>query len=67
MKQPYSKLGARGAELKIANDHRARYTNFTVDLIKQALETIRSKDVKIWQDQVFGQSTLSKRKAVFSS
>lgn len=42
-------------------------TNFTVDLIKQALETIRSKDVKIWQDQVFGQSTLSKRKAVFSS
>ncbi len=41
--------------------------NFTVDFIKQALETIRSKDVKIWQEQVFGQSTLSKRKAVFSS
>jgi len=42
-------------------------THFTVDLIKQALETVRSKDVKIWQKQVFGQSTLSKRKAAFSS
>lgn len=42
-------------------------TNLTVDLIKQALETVRSKDVKIWQEQVFGQSSLSKRKAVFSS
>ena len=42
-------------------------TNFTIDLIKQALETVRSEDVKIWQEQVFGQSSLSKRKAVFSS
>lgn len=41
--------------------------DFTVHFIKQALETIRSKDVKIWQDQVFGQSTFSKRKVVFSS
>ena len=41
--------------------------DFTVHFIKQALETIRSKDVKIWQEQVFGQSTLSKRKIVFSS
>lgn len=42
-------------------------TDFTVNLIKEALETIRSKDVNIWQEQVFGQSTLSKRKVVFSS
>ena len=42
-------------------------TNLTVDLIKQALETVRSKDVKMWQEEVFGQSSLSKRKAVFSS
>ncbi|MGK7874020.1 MAG: hypothetical protein AB4426_12120 [Xenococcaceae cyanobacterium] len=41
--------------------------NFTVDLIKQALETITSVDVKTWSDQLFGPSTLSKRKMVFSS
>ncbi|MEI6381987.1 MAG: hypothetical protein WCO81_14095, partial [Cyanobacteriota bacterium ELA615] len=41
--------------------------NFTGDLIKQALETITSLDVKTWAEQMFGQSTLSKRKMVFSS
>lgn len=42
-------------------------THFTLDLIKQALESVSSKDVKMWQQQVFGQSALSKRKALFSS
>ncbi|MGK7872071.1 MAG: hypothetical protein AB4426_01765 [Xenococcaceae cyanobacterium] len=41
--------------------------NFTVDLIKQALESITSVDVKTWSDQLFGLSMLSKRKMVFSS
>jgi hypothetical protein len=41
--------------------------NFTVDLIKQALETITSLDVKFWEQQMFGQSSLSLRKMVFSS
>ncbi|MGK7877721.1 MAG: hypothetical protein AB4426_31780 [Xenococcaceae cyanobacterium] len=41
--------------------------NFTADLIKQALESITSVDVKTWSDQFFGLSTLSKRKMVFSS
>ena len=41
--------------------------NFTVDLIKEALETITSVDVKAWEEQLFGSSTLSKRKRVFSS
>jgi len=41
--------------------------NFTADLVKQALETISSLDVVTWAEQMFGQSTLSKRKMVFSS
>jgi hypothetical protein len=41
--------------------------NFTVEMIKQALETISNVDVKAWQEQIFGISTLSKRKIVFSS
>jgi hypothetical protein len=41
--------------------------NFTANLVKQALETITFLDVKTWADKMFGQSTLSKRKRVFSS
>jgi hypothetical protein len=40
--------------------------NLTADLIKQALETVSNVDVKAWQEQLFGISTLSKRKIVFS-
>ena len=41
--------------------------NLIVDLIKQSLETTTSLDVKNWENQMFGQSTLSKRKKVFSA
>ncbi|MDB9508044.1 MAG: hypothetical protein GPI96_21925 [Microcystis aeruginosa BS13-02] len=40
--------------------------NFTANLVKQAVETITSVDVKTWADKMFGQSTLSKGKRVFS-
>lgn len=40
--------------------------NFTEDLVKQAVETVTSMDVETWSKQLFGQSTLSKRKMVFS-
>jgi hypothetical protein len=40
--------------------------NLTEDFVKQALETVTSIDVKNWEKKLFGQSTLSKRKMVFS-
>lgn len=39
--------------------------NLTSELIKQALETVRCRDLSEWINEVFGQSMLSKRKAVF--
>ena len=41
--------------------------NLTHDVIKKALETIRSIDLSQWINQSFGQSMLSKRKTVFST
>jgi hypothetical protein len=41
--------------------------NLTKTLIKQALETIRGLDLSEWVNEIFGQSMLSKRQAVFSS
>ncbi|WP_234711023.1 hypothetical protein [Nostoc punctiforme] len=41
--------------------------NFTGLMVKEALETVRYLDLKAWSSQVFGQSTLSKRKIVFST
>ena len=40
--------------------------NLTCDVVKQALETVSGTDLEQWLRQIFGQSTLSKRKAVFS-
>ncbi|MEH1866388.1 MAG: hypothetical protein V7K69_15485, partial [Nostoc sp.] len=40
--------------------------NFTSLMVKEALENVRYLDLKAWSSQVFGQSTLSKRKTVFS-
>ena len=40
--------------------------NLTSDVVKQALETVSGIDLEEWLRHVFGQSTLSKRKAVFS-
>jgi hypothetical protein len=40
--------------------------NLTTALIKNALETISFSDVEAWLSEVFGQSTLSKRKMLFS-
>jgi hypothetical protein len=40
--------------------------NLTTELIKDALETISFVDVEDWLTEVFGRSTLSKRKALFS-
>jgi hypothetical protein len=39
--------------------------NLTSEVIKQALETVRCRDLSEWINEVFGQSMLSKRKAVF--
>jgi hypothetical protein len=39
--------------------------DLTSDLIKQALETVRCRDLSEWINEIFGQSMLSKRKAVF--
>jgi hypothetical protein len=39
----------------------------TEDIVKQALETVTSMDLTTWEKKLFGQSTLSKRKIVFSS
>lgn len=41
--------------------------NLTATVVKQALETIRFVDVQTWSAQVFGQSLLSKRTALFSA
>ena len=41
--------------------------NLTCDVVKQALETVSGIDLEEWLRHVFGQSTLSKRKAVFSA
>lgn len=40
--------------------------NLTTDLIKKALETTSFLDVENWLTEVFGRSSLSKRKALFS-
>ena len=39
--------------------------NLTADVIKNALETISCTQVEEWLSEVFGQSTLSKRKTLF--
>jgi hypothetical protein len=41
--------------------------NLTTALIKEALETISFVDVEDWLTEVFGRSTLSKRKELFNS
>ena len=41
--------------------------NFTKDIVKTALETIRGIELEEWVHQVFGQSMLSKRKTLFDS
>lgn len=40
--------------------------NLTANVVKNALETISFSDVEAWLAEVFGQSTLSKRKTLFS-
>jgi len=40
--------------------------NLTNTLVKDALEAISFADVQQWLAEVFGQSTLSKRKTLFS-
>ncbi|MEA5536692.1 hypothetical protein [Crocosphaera sp. XPORK-15E] len=44
---------------------RDKTMDLTSDLIKQALETVRCRDLSEWINEIFGQSMLSKRKAVF--
>jgi len=39
--------------------------NLTSNVIKKALETVRCRDLSEWINEIFGQSMLSKRKAVF--
>jgi hypothetical protein len=41
--------------------------NLTTSVIKNALETISFANVSAWSKEVFGQSTLSKRKILFSA
>lgn len=41
--------------------------DLTTDLIKDALETTSFVDVENWLEEVFGRSTLSKRKSLFST
>ena len=41
--------------------------NLTASVVKQALETIRALDLEKWSARVFGQSMLSKRKALLSA
>jgi len=41
--------------------------NLTANVIKDALETISFEDVEVWLEEVFGQSMLSKRRALFST
>jgi len=41
--------------------------NLTTSVIKNALETISFADVEKWLSEVFGQSTLSKRRTLFSA
>ncbi len=41
-------------------------TEFTPDLVLQAMESIQIADVTAWSKEVFGQSMLSKRKVAFS-
>ncbi len=41
-------------------------SNITSDLVKKAMESVRDIDVAEWSNQVFGQSMLSKRRAVFN-
>jgi hypothetical protein len=41
--------------------------NLTTTVVKNALETISFSDVEAWLAEVFGQSTLSKRKTLFSA
>lgn len=41
--------------------------NLTTDFIREALETTSFIDVEDWLNEAFGRSTLSKRKALFST
>ena len=41
-------------------------TEFTPDLVLQAMESIQIADLTAWSKEVFGQSMLSKRKVAFS-
>ena len=38
----------------------------TTNIVQQALSTVRCRDLSEWIDEIFGQSMLSKRKAVFA-
>ena len=42
-------------------------TEFTPDMVLQAMESVQIADVTAWSKEVFGQSMLSKRKVAFSS
>lgn len=39
----------------------------TTEIVQQALSTVRFRDVEKWSNEVFGQSTLSKRRNLFSA
>lgn len=41
--------------------------NLTNSVVKEALETVRNVDLKVWSTHVFGQSMLSKRRIAFSA
>ena len=41
--------------------------NFTVDFLQKALETISFLELNTWQEELFGQSSLSKRRIAFSA
>jgi len=40
-------------------------TKITGDLVKRAMESVSTIDVKKWADQIFGPSALSKRREAF--
>ena len=41
--------------------------NLTSDLVKRALETVRTLNVPAWAKRVFGPSMLAKRKELFKA
>jgi hypothetical protein len=41
--------------------------NITTNLVKEAMKTISFAEVEAWLDEVFGQSLLSKRRALFAT